>query len=140
MDTPAHEQYNEVPTILQHAQNVDNDWVLTRKNCESLCVNYQIVVELTQKYYLRRWTPNGHHLKTHKLVELAKEIERVNIRQHVIASFPRYSLEFVTQCGEHTKYKGIRIVCTTFYGHTEVVDPYVASLWNVMKNHTAIRN
>ena len=125
---------------MQHAQNVDNDWVLTRKNCESLCVNYQIVVELTQKYYLRRWTHNGKPLKTHKLVDLAKEIQRVNISKHVIASFPKDSLEFVTQCGEHTKYNGIRIVCTTFYGHTELVDPYAESLWDVMKNHKAIRN
>ncbi len=119
---------------------VDDNWVLKRKNCDALCVNYQIVVELTQKYYLRRWTRHGKHLKTHKLVELAKEIERTNVSQHLIASFPAGSLEFVTNCGENKKYKGIQIICTTFFGHAQAVDPYVMSLWTVMKNHKAIRS
>jgi hypothetical protein len=50
LDTDDHRQkYNEPKTILQHALDVDNNWVLDRPDCESVCLNYQIVVELTQK-------------------------------------------------------------------------------------------
>ena len=46
-------------TVLQCAQVVDDAWVLTRKDCDVLCHNYQRMVEWTLKCLLQGWNNKG---------------------------------------------------------------------------------
>jgi hypothetical protein len=59
---------------------------------------------------LKRWTRHGKYRKTHRLLDLANEIQRKNPPRQVIARFPASSLEFVTECGKHTKYESTLII------------------------------
>ena len=124
----------EAMTILTTAQAVDDLWKLDRRNCNELCVEYRSMVELSQKYYLKRWTRCTEPWKSHELVNLYNLIQKYN--HHRIAQCTTDSLRYVTQCGEFTKYKGVTITCAVFYHHAQFVDPYLESLWNVMDDPT----
>ena len=47
--------HDEAMTVVQCAQQVDDGWVLTRKDCDVLCHNYQRMVEWTMKCMLQGW-------------------------------------------------------------------------------------
>ena len=129
---PRHSEHFEVKTILSAARAVDDLWILDRKNCDELCVAYRSMVELSQKYYLRRWTHCREKWNIHDLLKLNRLIAKHNTHLS-IAQCTDESLIYVTQCGEHTKYRGVEITCNVFYHHAQFVDPYVQSLWAVMQ-------
>ena len=45
----------EARVLIQFARNVDETWVLTRKDCDVLCHNYGKLVEIAMKLALERW-------------------------------------------------------------------------------------
>ena len=138
LENPPHAGQAEARTVVLHARQVDDGWNLSRRDCDALCVNYQIVAELTQKYYLKRWSKylkkESHFPKTHLLLVLKNEIVKCKYDEHVVQGCPDAALEYITQCGEGTKYKNVVISCSEFYEKTQLVDPYLMSLWGVMKD------
>ena len=143
-----HAGFKETRTIIQHGFLVDDGWVLDRPDCDALCVNMQIVTELTQKYFLRRWTScllknkKGEEFfypKTHELWELHEVILKHKSDTLVIPLCTKSALDFVTQCGENMKYQGVVIPCTSFYNQMQVVDPYLLGLWDAMLKIPPVR-
>ena len=137
-----HPKHYEVETILQQARQLDDTWILDRENCNPICETARTLVELSQKYRLKRWSTKtgSKYSKTHDLWELHKEL-MANLPYGItIVTCKEASLKYITQCGEPTKYLGVKIPCRVFYDHmTTQVDPYLLHLWEVMKHpHTVI--
>lgn len=147
LTTGDHLKYAESRTITEHALLVDDAWRLDRKNCDALCVNMQFVVELTQKYFLLRWTNycnsssiSGKHFPmTQDLVAL---YQCVNECKPTYVSLPLCSesaLGFVTNCGVNSKYHNVSIPCLAFFEAMKSIDPYLLAMWKVMRETKPVR-
>lgn len=114
--------HQEALTLWDHAFAVDELWHLDRASCQTLCENYQEMLEITMKYYIKRYSnnifkggrpyPKGHHLEI-----LQEEM------QHACDKAPRLcspdALRTITKCGEDSKYEGAQISCADFYEITQ---------------------
>jgi hypothetical protein len=148
-------------TILQEAEIVDDSWVLTRKDCDSLCHNYQRMVELTLKALLEGWRRDNPKVKhfltatnpvtkedqkykyykryenTRDLVALA-DVAAAHVPGFGGAMPPRDALHVITTCAQDTTYGTAytthprRISCHDFFVTAQRVDPFLLACWNFM--------
>ena len=155
LETENHLDHKEAHTVWGHAAAVDSIWSmwnLNRTDCNALCENYQEMVELTQKYFLKRYSnvfhkgkkahnvdmdmsPNAGSLypATHHLDKL-QYIIRIECPSLAPPLCNSVSLKTITKCGEESKYMGEYITCNAFYSIvTNDVDPYLFHLWNTIQ-------
>ena len=143
-----HMTHPEVKSIIEYAFGVDAKWILDRTECQSLCEEIRAMVELTQKYRLKRWSrfesTNRNGVTTffphsHYLVTLHNAL-RSNIPTGMsLAGCPPSALVYISQCGEFTRFEGAIITCSELFEHMRVVDPYLFDLWNGMQRYSPVR-
>jgi len=144
--------HQEALTIWDHASIVDASWILSRTSCQTLCENYQEMVELSQKYFLKRFSTqlykgkglykgmNAPYPMTHDLLKLHDVIRKDCPSDIVPPTCNTRALNDITLCGEESKYSGARITCENFYDITSRHgDPYLLELWSAIKTYKPLR-
>lgn len=140
--------YSLARSIIQLAETVDSDWRLDRKDCDSICHNYQRMAELSMKFMLHHWGQDFVYSKkvkvtyptkkndkiwlTHKLDDLAKMVQ---LSQICVELYDEPAFKRINECAADTLYdsnEGKLISCTEFYElATNKVDPYLLTLWSI---------
>ena len=158
--------HDEVMSLIQYAEVVDDAWVLTRKDCDVLCRNYHGMAEWTLKALLQGWnklddarlaseeftvyitkysTPGDkkehnftvRYPKVHWLYTLHNLVkDQTDFREHADA----LALNRITDCSHTTtggdNRQGDRIDCSEFWIRAQALDPYLLKAWHFMDTTT----
>ena len=154
---PSTAVHDEAMTVVQCAQQVDDGWVLTRKDCDVLCHNYQRMVEWTMKCTLQGWNTKGDSriFRNPKKYQVTITSYTTPGRKKQHSFWVRYPTQhnlytLGNSVSDETSFKlvgdsialdritmcamGDRISCREFFDHAQHVDPYLLAAWQFMKN------
>jgi hypothetical protein len=140
-------RHGEAATIYDKAVDLGRAWYLDERGRQTLCELYQVLLDLTQKYFLLRYST-----ATFLYAESARAFPKTRELKDLHNAIVRYcgdlapnqcsldAIAPITYCSENTKYKLKRIPCSPFSSITDLhIDPYWLALMTTTQSVPPVR-